>query len=193
MFDSNPCKPTNLRPHRLAFWRAAMVWALVFTGMVLPTLAQENPSGLPLPRFASTRSDPINVRVGPGTKYEVAWIYLKAGVPIEIIAEFDTWRKVRDVEGQTGWIHQNLLSGNRVGYVKTDDAGGEITLLSAPDPAAKARAMLQNGFRVQLNECDGQYCQVTASYQPDGGRSQSYTGYVEQALVWGALPNENFD
>src|SRR5262245_17299828 len=78
-------------------------------------LAQDNPSGLPLPRFATTRSSPINVRVGPGTRYDVAWVYVKPGTPVEIIQEFDTWRKIRDFDGSEGWVHQNLLSGNRAG------------------------------------------------------------------------------
>ena len=73
--------------------------------LATPALAQaDNPSGLPLPRFATTRSDPINVRVGPGTKYEVAWTYLKSGIPVEIVQEFDTWRKIRDVDGTEGWV-----------------------------------------------------------------------------------------
>ena len=67
------------------------LWSLIMAGAA--HAQADNPSGLPLPRFASTRSDPINVRVGPGTKYEIAWTYLKPGVPVEIVQEFDTWRK----------------------------------------------------------------------------------------------------
>ncbi|WDR01998.1 SH3 domain-containing protein [Devosia algicola] len=163
MFDSMLPKPLLVPLRLLAAWRVGLIWVLVLVGTSLPVMAQDNPSGLPLPRFASTRSDPINVRVGPGTKYDVAWIYLKAGIPIEIIAEFDTWRKVRDVDGQTGWIHQNLLSGNRAAYVKAGGASGEVPMLSSAAPDASPRANLQDGLRVQLNECDGDYCQVTAS------------------------------
>ncbi len=82
----------------------------------LPSRA-EGPSGLPLPRFVTTRSEPINVRVGPGTRYDIAWVYVKAGTPVEIIQEFDTWRKIRDVDGSEGWLHQNLLQGKRAGLV----------------------------------------------------------------------------
>ncbi len=60
---------------------------------------------------------PINVRVGPGTKYDVSWIYKVAGTPVEIIQEFDIWRKIRDVDGSEGWVHQTMLTGNRAGYV----------------------------------------------------------------------------
>src|SRR5690606_37820396 len=71
------------------------------------------PSGLPLPRFASLKSGRVNLRIGPGLKYPVEWLYLKSGVPMEIIQEYDNWRRVRDSEGAEGWVNQSLLSGRR--------------------------------------------------------------------------------
>src|SRR5690606_32151677 len=94
----------------------------------LPAAAQDNPSGLKLPRFVSTRSNPINVRVGPGTKYDIAWNYLVSGVPVEIVQEFDTWRKIRDVDGDEGWVHQSLLVGTRAGYATPLLANGEVAM-----------------------------------------------------------------
>jgi SH3-like domain-containing protein len=106
----------GIRRHFQALMRCLPWLVMVVALLVPPALAQVgNPSGLPLPRFATTRSEPINVRVGPGQKYDIAWTYLKAGVPVEIIQEFDTWRKIRDVDGTEGWIHQNLLTGTRAG------------------------------------------------------------------------------
>src|SRR5690606_20036163 len=102
-----------LRPLRAALASVLAAAALLAAAPVLA--AGTNPSGLPLPRFATTRSTPINVRVGPGTRYAVAWVDVKAGTPVEIIQEFDTWRKIRDVDGAEGWVHQNLLSGKRAG------------------------------------------------------------------------------
>ena len=57
-----------------------------------------NPSGLPLPRFVSLKSGRVNSRIGPGVNYAVDWLYLKAGLPMEIIQEYDNWRRVRDPE-----------------------------------------------------------------------------------------------
>ena len=71
-----------------------------------------------LPRFVSTRSAPINVRVGPGTRYDIAWIFKKPGLPVEITQEYDTWRKIRYVDGDEGWIHQSLLIGRRTAIVQ---------------------------------------------------------------------------
>ena len=73
------------------------------------------PSGLPLPRFVSLKSGRVNSRIGPGVNYSVDWMYMKPGLPMEIIQEYDTWRRVRDADGAEGWINQSLLSGRRTG------------------------------------------------------------------------------
>ena len=71
------------------------------------------PTGLPVPRFVSLRSAEVNVRTGPGTRYPVEWVFVKRDIPVEITAEFDTWRRIRDWEGTEGWVHQSMLSGKR--------------------------------------------------------------------------------
>ena len=163
---------------------------LALSPLAPPALAQsENPSGLPLPRFASTRSEPINVRVGPGQKYDIAWTYLRAGIPVEIVQEFDTWRKIRDVDGEEGWIHQNLLTGTRAGYVTPLIANGEIPLLSSQSDESGVRARLGAGLKVTISECDGTWCQVSAS----GQGSSVYSGYLHQEELWGVYPDEVFD
>jgi len=149
-------------------------------------------SGLPLPRFATTRSDPINVRVGPGTRYSVAWVYVKPGVPVEIIQEFDTWRKIRDQDGSEGWVHQNLLSGKRAGIV-----GGwtteQLAIRASASDGAGVRAWIGPGYRVDISRCDGDWCQVGATDHPPGGRTATYWGYLPQATLWGVYPEESFD
>ena len=167
----------------------------VFGGFVaLPAPAAEGPSGLPLPRFATTRSTPINVRIGPGTKYGVAWVYVKAGTPVEIVQEFDTWRKVRDVDGSEGWIHQNLLSGKRAGVVAPGTPPDEqVVLQAARAPDSGVRAYLGPGYRVDITQCDGAWCEVSASYTPTNGGHASVSGYLPQGKLWGVYQNEEFD
>ncbi len=152
-----------------------------------------NPSGLPLPRFATTRSEPINVRVGPGQKYDIAWTYLKSGIPVEIVQEFDTWRKIRDVDGTEGWIHQNLLAGTRAGYVTPILANGEIELRASQSDEAAVRARLGPGLKVTIKQCDGAWCEVSASGQNPAERSTTYSGYLHQEELWGVYPDEVFD
>ena len=167
---------------------------LALLACVPPILAQtSNPSGLPLPRFASTRSDPINVRVGPGTRYEVAWTYLQSVIPVEIVQEFDTWRKIRDVDGAEGWVHQNLLQGTRAGYATPLLANGEVAIRASAADTAALRARLGPGFKVVIKQCDGAWCEVTATSPAGNGRAASYSGHVRQEELWGVYPDEIFD
>ncbi len=172
-----------------------LLCAFIFAAVtVLPAWAQsDNPSGLPLPRFATTRSEPINVRVGPGTKYEVAWTFLQSGIPVEIIQEFDTWRKIRDVEGDEGWVHQNLLSGTRAGYVAPLIANGEIPLRSNQSDEAGIRARLGPGLKIAIKQCNGTWCEVSATSHDPNQRSTTYSGFLHQEEIWGVYPTETFD
>jgi SH3-like domain-containing protein len=155
--------------------------------------AAETPSGLPLPRFVTTRSTPINVRVGPGTKYDVSWIYKVAGTPVEIIQEFDVWRKIRDVDGSEGWVHQNMLSGNRAGFIVPDASIERVALRSGAADDAGVSAWVGPGFLVKIQSCDGSWCQVTATDHPTGGHPSAYSGYVPETDLWGVYRGESFD
>ena len=173
-----------------SIFKALCLIMLALATLASPSVAQsENPSGLPLPRFAPTRSEPTNVRVGPGPKYDIAWTYLKSGIPVEIIQEFDTWRKIRDADGDEGWIHQNLLTGTRAGYVAPLIANGEIPLRAGQSDESGIRARLGAGLKVTISECDGAWCQVSAS----GQGSSVYSGYLHQEELWGVYPDEVFD
>ena len=192
MFDETP--RGGFGRHFQLFFRRLAGLLVALIALSQPALAQaDNPSGLPLPRFATTRSEPINVRVGPGTKYEVAWTYLKSGVPVEIVQEFDTWRKIRDVDGTEGWIHQNLLAGTRAGYTTPLMANGEIALRANQSDDATVRARLGPGFKVVIKQCDGSWCEVTATSQDASQRSATYSGYLHQEELWGVYPDEVFD
>jgi SH3-like domain-containing protein len=143
------------------------------------------PSGLPLPRFVSLKSDKVNSRIGPSLSYPVDWLYLKAGLPMEILQEYDTWRKVRDSEGAEGWINQSLLSGRRTGMVAPWQKGKDLTVPLLADPGKDARtvALLQPGVIGDIRLCNGAWCQM---------RVAGHTGWISQTLVWGAYPGEMF-
>ncbi len=70
-------------------------------------------TGLRVPRFVSMNSAKVNVRAGPGTRYPIKWVFQRKSLPVQIVAESDTWRKIRDFEGIEGWVHQRMLSGRR--------------------------------------------------------------------------------
>jgi len=154
--------------------------------------AKTNPSGLEVPRFSSTRSKPINVRVGPGKKYKISWIYVKSAIPIEVIQEFDVWRKIRDVEGEEGWIHQSLVSSARIAQIKSDIVA-PVALLSMPETGAKILANLNADYQVPLKKCDGEWCEAKITYKVDGQREKTVSGYILQSSIWGVYENEKFD
>jgi SH3-like domain-containing protein len=151
-----------------------------------PTITQDVPrgaSGLPLPRFVSLKSGRVNSRIGPGLNYAVDWMYLKPGLPMEIIQEYDNWRRVRDSDGAEGWINQSLLSGRRTGIAAPWQRGKEaqIPLLSRPEIGAGTVAVIEPGVIGTIRSCNGEWCEMSF----DG-----HTGWLSQGLVWGAYPGE---
>lgn len=141
------------------------------------------PSGLPLPRFVSLKSGRVNSRIGPGLNYPVDWMYLKSGLPMEIIQEYDNWRRVRDSDGAEGWINQSLLSGKRTGIVAPWQRGKDVTLelRASPSETAGIVARLEAGVVGTIRSCNGFWCEMSF----DGSR-----GWVNQSQVWGAYPGE---
>ena len=180
---------------RLSILRLLPMLAVVLAPAVVATAATaaETPSGLPLPRFVTTRSTPINVRVGPGTKYDVSWVFKVAGTPVEIIQEFDVWRKIRDVDGAEGWVHQNMLSGNRAGYVLPEGNVHRVALRMASSPEAGVAAWVGPGFPVKIQSCGSGWCSVLAVDHPDGRPTATYSGYLPAGDLWGVYRDETFD
>ncbi|QJR20380.1 SH3 domain-containing protein [Pelagibacterium halotolerans] len=164
---------------------------------VAPALAQNaqvgTASGLPIPRFVSMRNAPTNVRVGPGTNYDIAFTFLRPGVPVEITAEFDTWRRIRDVEGDEGWVHQNLVVGDRTALVAPWQAEGPIALRVAAGPESAVRAWLSPNMLVSVRTCTGTACEIRLSHTGPDGHATTYQGFVAQETLWGVYEGEVFD
>jgi len=152
---------------------------------VMDALAQgaRGPSGLPLPRYVSLKSGKVNLRIGPGLSYAVDWMYLKAGLPIEIIQEYDNWRRVRDSEGVEGWVNQSLLSGNRTGIVAPWNRGKEskVGLKAEPSENARTVVLVEPGAIGNIQRCNGTWCEMEFA---------GHRGWIDQGLVWGAYPGE---
>ncbi len=152
-------------------------------------------SGLPLPRFASLKSDHVNVRGGPTKDHDVAWVYMRPALPIEIIAEFENWRKIRDRDGSEGWVYHTLLSGKRTAYVARPKAQPATTqsikvqpdlvpLHASADGVSSLRAMLEPGVLGTVKRCDGRWCRLTGA---------GFDGWIEQSRLWGVYPNEKIE
>lgn len=157
---------------------ALMVWS----GAALAAKAGVGPvTGLQLPRFASLKSDRINLREGPSKENKTIWIYQRSGLPIEITAEFENWRRIRDSEGTEGWVLHSLLSGRRTALVAPWIKEGTLPLQAKADEASPVVAMLQPGVQVMIKRCDGQWCRVNG---------EGFDGYIKQERLWGVYPGE---
>ncbi len=157
--------------------------------VVAPTIAagevaNGSASGLPLPRFVSLKSDRVNVRGGPTKDHDVTWVYTRAGLPVEITAEFENWRRIRDWEGSEGWVYHSLLSGRRTALVTSKAKDDLIPVCEKPDPQSTVVAKLQAGVFGAIKRCTGDWCRVIG---------QGFDGWVEQDRLWGVYPEEKVE
>src|ERR1700760_45437 len=120
-------------------------------------------SGLPVPRYVSLKSDRVNVRIGPTKDNDVAWIYTRSGLPVEITAESENWRRVRDSEGAEGWVYHSLLSGRRTAVVTMKHKDDLASLYDSADQASAVAARLQAGVVTQVKHCGAGWCHVNGN------------------------------
>lgn len=140
------------------------------------------------PRFFSLKSNPVNLRKGPGTKYPKAWVFRREGLPVEVLREHGRWRHVRDSEGATGWILRTLISSRRTALVTpwqlkepTPPRQQLTRMYSSARRSSRTIAKLEAGTLVSLKSCNGRWCHVSI------GR---FRGYIEQKRLWGIYPQE---
>src|ERR1700691_4378586 len=142
--------------------RAILAMALAL--FLAPGLALADRIGpattLPLPRFASLKTDRVNLREGPSKDHATKWVFQRAGLPVEITAESDTWRKVRDSEGAEGWVLHSLLSGRRTGLVAPGKKDQNFKIFVRASESADLAATLQSGVIGNIRNCDGAWCLI---------------------------------
>lgn len=141
-------------------------------------------SGLPVPRFVSLKSSKVNVRVGPGEDYGVAWVFVKPGLPIEVIQEFDNWRRIRDSDGQVGWVFQSLLSGKRTAVVAPWQAGEPRPIRASGAADARITAYLEPGVMGNVDRCRSGWCRISG---------KGFEGWIAGDQLWGVYPGEDID
>jgi SH3-like domain-containing protein len=158
---------------RRTFGALAMAGFLLASS--LPVLAAEK--NLPIPRFVSLRSEQVNVRTGPGERYPIEWVFNRKDLPVEIVGEFENWRKIRDSDGAEGWVHQRMVVGRRSVLVR--DKLRELH--RKPSDGAEVVARLEPGVVAKLLECDGPWCRVEKA---------GISGWLKRSEVWGVYPDE---
>ncbi|MFN8701385.1 MAG: SH3 domain-containing protein [Rhodospirillales bacterium] len=142
-----------------------------------PLAAQAQRENLPVPRFVSLRSEEVNLRTGPGVRYPVEWVFVRRQMPVEILQEFETWRRIRDRDGTEGWVHQSMLTGRRSAVVE-----GEMrNLRRRPETDAPVVARVEPGVIAAILECRDAWCRLETA---------GFRGWVQRGEIWGIYPNE---
>jgi SH3-like domain-containing protein len=173
------------------FWMAVHTLALSppsaaqsVAAIPVPTGPIGTATGLPIPRYVSLKSDRVNLREGPSKDHRTNWVFQRAGLPVEITAEFETWRKIRDSEGSEGWVLHSLLSGRRTALILPSRKAESVDLLTKPGNRGDAVARLQAGVIGSVRNCDGTWCRFSG---------EGFDGYVKQQNLWGVYPGEKVD
>lgn len=141
-------------------------------------------SGLQVPRFVSLKTDRVNLRTGPSQNYPIKLVYVRKGLPLEVIAESELWRRVRDMDGDEGWVHGATLDGARYLFVRGDGSGRDVAVRRAPSRDAPIRFLAQPGVIGELDKCQADWCLMAA---------QGQTGWVHRSLVWGVYAHETIE
>jgi len=171
----------------VAIWMAAALAALLALAFAVPSAragGDATTSGLPVPRFVSLKTDRVNVRGGPDKDHDVVWIYTRVGLPVEITAEFENWRRIRDSDGTEGWVYHSMLSGKRTAIVQLKSKTDLGPLYTEPDARSPVTAELQPGVLGSVKRCTGTWCRLSG----DG-----FDGWIEQNRLWGVYPDEKID
>ena len=167
--------------HRTGLFSAIIsLGLLALVAMPAPAQAPKPAKSLPVPRYVSLRAGEVNMRTGPGVRYPVDWVYKRKNMPVEVIAQFGTWRKIRDVQGAQGWIHQSMLSGARFVTI----TGQMRTLRRQADAKSRPVARIEPGAIGALLSCP----------EGTGGCEMSAAGpqgWLRRVEFWGLYPREN--
>ena len=174
---SRPQRPGSAFRLRTSWVCAMYLIVFALSEFALPTaLAAQSE----LPRFASLRAERVNVRSGPGVRYPIGWVFVRRGLPIEVTAEFEFWRKVRDQDGSEGWIHRSLISSTRTALV----FGAVRPLHDEPSTTSSAVLYAEPGVQGELLACQESWCEL---------RIAGRVGWMQRDHLWGIHTHEIFE
>ncbi len=157
---------------------ATSAFLLLVLAAQAPAAATDEDVGLKVPRFVSLHSDKVNLRAGPGRQYPIEWVLTRKDMPVEVTAQFEHWRRIRDWEGTAGWVQERMVAGRRTVIV---GKGAERPLHQQPDAASAVVARAAPGVVGRLIECQGPWCRV---------ETDSLSGWMRRTEIWGVYPDE---
>ncbi len=170
--------PQSMHRYRLRIVALLLAQALAMIA-IEARADSSSASGLPLPRFVSLRASEANMRAGPGEQYPIKWTYHRAGLPLEVVREYEHWRQVRDWQGTEGWMHSSMLTGKRFIIV----TGDLRTLRSEADPTSAVTARIEGNVVGRLKSCPRN---VTWCYV----QFENVAGWLRRTEIWGVYSDE---
>ena len=120
------------------------------------------------------RNDKVNLRQGPSFEYPIKLFYKKKFLPVLIQEKFENFRKIRDHENNTGWIHISQLSKKKAAITIDDDQ----LIFNKPSIYSKPLAILKKGRLCRIHKCKSDWCKISV---------QKYKGWVKKDILWGLL------
>jgi SH3-like domain-containing protein len=129
--------------------------------------------------FASLRASETNVRAGPGSNYAIKFTFKMRGLPVKVISEYDNWSEIKDYEGDTGWINQNLITKKRMVMIRT--AKSFVNMHSKTSIKSKIILRMENKVIGEFIKCSNDWCGVKISGEK---------GWVEKSDLWGVDKND---
>jgi SH3-like domain-containing protein len=153
----------------------ATAWAAMASGAAADDSKDHpTPSGLPVPRYVSLKFDSVNARAGPSDDHRLMWVFHARGLPVQVIAETEDWRRVCDPDGQVSWVHRRTTDGRRM-VMRVQP--GPAPILSNPRANASVVAYLAPRALAQLDHCQNDWCKI---------KVDRAAGWTPASALWGA-------
>ncbi len=138
-------------------------------------------TGYKIPRFVSLKSDDVNLRIGSSTNYPIILKYVTKNMPVEITDEYERWRKIRDREGNEGWIYGDLLKGDRFAIIIKNNKS-KIHAFSKPDGVPIGEIGELNIAKIKV--CLKKWCKI---------KFDNHIGWINKKNLWGIYENETIN
>lgn len=164
----------------------ALMFCLFSVAAAMPARASDptttgTATGLPIPRYVSLKPSDTPMREGPSKEHRIKWVFKREGLPVEITAEFENWRRVRDSEGTEGWVYHSRLSSRRTAIVAPWSKAATLSLHDSEGDSAAVVARLQPSVIATVENCNGRWCRING---------EGFRGWMKQDQLWGVYPGE---
>ncbi len=141
---------------------------ITFLFFIPTTFANENIN------FLTLKNNEVNLRQGPSFEYPIKLIYKKKYLPVKILDKSETWRKIRDFENNSGWIHVSQLSKKKTAI----NIKNNSIIYKKPTIYSKPIARLEVGRLVIIKRCKLKWCKITTG---------DFKGWVFKSFLWGKI------